>query len=85
MKFDTDSDERSEAVLEAWNLAVEGLKNGKLTLSNGKVVVLSDREILRHIQWLAMMGKIKPKSFPLPKDIYLRTTSGSKGSGDDES
>ena len=67
--------EREEAIEEAWKLAIEAVSKGKVTLQSGQVVLLSDRDLVKHIQWLATVGKVRPKGFPLPKDMHVKATN----------
>ena len=68
------TDDRDALIDEAWRLVREGLETGQMTLSNGKVSALEPKDQLRHVQWLATMGKKKPTSMPLPKDIFVAQT-----------
>lgn len=61
-------------VSEAWRLVQEGLEHGTLTLKSGKVCVLDHKDQLRHVQWLASMGKKRTRGMPLPKDVFVSPT-----------
>lgn len=70
-----ETDLQETLVKEAWRLASEALHSGTLTLKNSKgPIKLSERDMLKHVQWLASLGKRKPKSFPLPKETFIKPT-----------
>lgn len=73
-----DDSEREEAVEKAWRLAIDALTNGFFVLDNGLKVPLTNKDIIRHVQWMATVGKVKPKGFPIPKDLFVKATRGAK-------
>ena len=67
--------DKDKAVDQAWDLAIEALTSGKLTLPSGKIIQLSERDMLKHVQWFAQINKGRVQGFPVLKDIHVRETA----------
>jgi hypothetical protein len=73
-KYEPGAEERDDLVDSAWTLVQEALDSGSFRLKSGLVITLTPDQLVRHMQWVASLGKRRPSTTPALKDFFLAQT-----------